>query len=165
MALAKIPPLPMRSLQPWPDHVPLYGYASEVQRWNSKNACLSETQDSARATVTPCAIPYIACLPVAIVALIAAKYVLAQRKWERYRPAWTRPFVREDDFLSAVEIEGLALESRVNCWVSCRVIVLCALSVSGVLTELIHFAGGLEDQNWVNVPLCVAWVRLTSAFP
>lgn len=149
----------MHSLQRWRVHVPWYGYASRHHL--IPKLVLIITQDSARATVSPCAIPYIACLPTAIVALVAAKYVLAQREWEKYRPAWTRPFVREDDFLSAVETEGLTLESRANYWVSCRIILLCTLSVFGVLIELIHLAGGLNDQNWVYIPLCVAWVSLT----
>ncbi|KAE8552103.1 hypothetical protein EYB25_005997 [Talaromyces marneffei] len=53
--------------------------------------------NSADATFSRCALPYIASIPALVIVLIAVKYLLGSQYLYRWRPKWTIPFVSEEN--------------------------------------------------------------------
>ncbi|OKL55876.1 hypothetical protein UA08_08841 [Talaromyces atroroseus] len=54
-------------------------------------------QNSAEATFSQCALPYIAAIPALVIVVIAIKYLLSSSYFYRWRPSWTCSFVLEED--------------------------------------------------------------------
>ncbi|KAL1967002.1 hypothetical protein VTN77DRAFT_3526 [Rasamsonia byssochlamydoides] len=104
--------------------------------------------DSAKARLSPCAMPYFSAIPAIIVLIVAINYLLGHF-FPRWRPKWTRPFVSEQ-FPERSELppEGAKQPSG---WA----ISLFTLSVVGFTAEIVQLLP--PGRDLIAAILLVSW--------
>ncbi|CAG7975403.1 unnamed protein product [Penicillium nalgiovense] len=117
------------------------------QFWDSHNAWLS-----------PCALPYLACIPAVIVLLIALSHILGYF-CHRWRPKWTVPFVSEQHDTRELPLDQPKQSLR---WTASLLI----FSVIGLLAETVQFVPPSIDPSafvfvlsWATASILIAVKR------
>ncbi|KAI3212555.1 hypothetical protein CBS147311_128 [Penicillium roqueforti] len=131
------------------NQIPLEGASRSQcdQFWDSHNAWLS-----------PCALPYLACIPAIIVLLIALSHIL-EYSCQRWRPKWTVPFVSEQHDTQDLPLDQPKQSLR---WT----ISLLLFSATGLLAETVQFVPPTIDASafalvlsWATASILVAVKR------
>lgn len=105
-------------------------------------------QDSHNAWLSPCALPYLACIPAIIILLIALSHVLGYF-CQRWRPKWTVPFVSEQHDTQELPLDQPKQSLR---WT----ISLFIFSATGLLAETVQFIPPRIDAS--AFVLVLSWV-------
>ncbi|KGO73396.1 hypothetical protein PITC_085340 [Penicillium italicum] len=107
--------------------------------------------DSHNAWLSPCALPYLACIPAIIVLLIASSHLL-EYFCQQWRPNWTVPFVSEQHDTQELPLDQPKLSLR---WT----VSLLIFSATGLVAETVQLVPPRIDASafvlvlsWVSSP-------------
>ncbi|KAJ5769828.1 uncharacterized protein N7511_001879 [Penicillium nucicola] len=121
------------------DQIPLTTSDRCGEFWDSQNAWLS-----------PCALPYLACIPAIFVLIVALNHSLGY--FLRWRPKWTVPFISELRDTCDFSLEAPKQPLR---WT----VVLLFCSVVGLLAETVQFVPPHIDAS--AFVLVISWATAT----
>ncbi|KAJ6050235.1 hypothetical protein N7444_006951 [Penicillium canescens] len=128
------------------DQIPLTASRTCDQFWDSHNAWLS-----------PCALPYLACIPAIVALLVALSHVLGY--FSHWRPKWTVPFVSELRDTRELPLDAPKQPLR---WT----IALLICSVIGLLAETVQSVPPDIDMSvlvlvfsWATASILIATKR------
>ncbi|CAG8197715.1 unnamed protein product [Penicillium olsonii] len=120
----------------------------QILIWYTPASNCDRIWDSHNAWISPCALPYLACIPAIIVVLIALSHIFGQVS--RWRPKWTIPFVSEQH-----DFQELPLDPPVRslAWT----IPLLIFSGVGLLADVGQLIS--PGVHWSDIVLVGSWVR------
>ncbi|KAI9925528.1 hypothetical protein MW887_005909 [Aspergillus wentii] len=104
--------------------------------------------DSANAQLLPCAMPYIAIIPAAVILVVGIVYVLGPL-FHRWRPEWTKQFISEEPS-AYPELPPEKTKQRLG-WI----ITLFALSIIGIAAEAVQLIS--PGLNPTSIILLSSW--------
>ncbi|CAG8025074.1 unnamed protein product [Penicillium salamii] len=102
--------------------------------------------DSHNAWISPCALPYLACIPAIVALLIAASHLLEQ--FPHWRPKWTIPFISEQHDLLELPLDRPAQSLG---WTT-SLLIFSAIGLTADLIQLVPPA-----VNWFDVIIVFSW--------
>ncbi|CAG7993148.1 unnamed protein product [Penicillium salamii] len=102
--------------------------------------------DSHNAWISPCALPYLACIPAIVALLIAASHLLGQ--FPHWRPKWTIPFISEQHDLLELPLDRPAQSLG---WTT-SLLIFSAIGLTADLIQLVPPA-----VNWFDVIIVFSW--------
>ncbi|KAJ5138317.1 uncharacterized protein N7515_003165 [Penicillium bovifimosum] len=114
--------------------------------------------DSHNAWLSPCVLPYLACIPAIIILLAALGHILGSY-FKRWRPEWTIPFVSEQHDTQELPLDRPKQSLQ---WTA----ALLVLSATGLLAETVQFvpprigaSAFVLIVSWATVSILVAVTR------
>ncbi|KAJ5544543.1 hypothetical protein N7535_007059, partial [Penicillium sp. DV-2018c] len=117
-----------------------------------------QIRDSHNAWLSPCVLPYLACIPAIIVLLAALSHVLGGY-FKRWRPGWTNSFVSEQHDTQELPLDRPKQPLQ---WTA----ALLVLSATGLLAEIVQFVPPRIDASafvlvfsWATALILVAVKR------
>ncbi|CAG8927949.1 unnamed protein product [Penicillium salamii] len=102
--------------------------------------------DSHNAWISPCALPYLACIPAIVALLISASHLL--EKFPHWRPKWTIPFISEQHDLLELPLDRPAQSLG---WTT-SLLIFSAIGLTADLIQLVP-----PEVNWFDVIIVFSW--------